>query len=58
MAGADHVGIGTDYDGIEVTAMGLEDVSSLHSVFDEMKRQGFSQSVTEKVSGLNFLRFL
>lgn len=58
VAGPDHVGIGTDYDGIEVTAMGLEDVSSLHSVFDEMKRQGFSQSMTEKVSGLNFLRLL
>ena len=56
VAGIDHVGIGTDYDGINVTPSGLEDISMLGLVFDEMKLRGYSDSEVEKVAGLNFLR--
>lgn len=58
IAGEDHVGIGTDYDGIEVTADGLEDISSLGLVFEEMRKRGFPERVVEKIAGLNFLRIL
>lgn len=58
VAGPDHVGIGTDYDGIEVTAEGLEDVSRFGLVLDEMRRRGFSRSDISKIAGGNLLRVL
>ncbi len=56
VAGIDSVGIGTDFDGIEVTPAGLENVSKIGVVFDEMSRRGYSEDQIEKVAGRNFLR--
>ena len=58
MAGPGHVGIGTDYDGIEVTAKGLETVASLGLVFGEMRRRGWSETEISGVAGGNFLHLL
>ncbi len=58
VAGVDHVGIGTDYDGIEVTAEGLEDISRLGIVTEEMRRRGFSTRDISKIAGGNLLRVL
>ena len=58
VAGVDHVGIGTDFDGITVTPEGLEDVSKLRIIFDEMKARGYSEEEIGKVAGGNFLRVL
>lgn len=56
VAGIDHVGIGSDFDGIEVTPEGLEDVSRIEVVFDEMHRRGYPDDAIEKIAGGNFLR--
>lgn len=56
VAGIDHVGIGSDFDGIEVTPEGLEDVSKMQVVFDEMTLRGYSDDQIEKIAGKNFLR--
>lgn len=56
VAGIEHVGIGTDYDGIEVTPYGLENISKIGKVFDEMRRRGYREDQIEKVAGKNFLR--
>ena len=58
VAGVEHVGIGTDYDGIEVTASGLEDVSKFPLIFEEMRRRGFGRREIGMVAGDNFLRVL
>ena len=58
VAGIDHVGIGTDYDGICVTPVGLENVSKLGCIFDELHSRGYSSDAIEKISGLNYLRVL
>ena len=58
VAGIDHVGIGTDYDGIEVTVAGLEDISCFSRLWDEMRRRGFSQRDIDRIAGKNFLRVL
>lgn len=58
IAGIDHVGIGSDFDGIEVTPEGLEDVSRLPLVFEEMRRRGYSEPDIAKVAGGNFLRVM
>ena len=56
VAGIDHVGIGTDYDGIEITPEGMEDISKLPKVFDELTKRGYSDDKIEKIAGGNFLR--
>lgn len=54
--GIEHVGIGTDFDGIEVTPKGLENISKLPVLFDELRRRGYSEDQIEKIAGGNFLR--
>lgn len=56
--GVDHVGVGTDYDGISVAPAGLENVSKLPVLWEEMRKRGYSSEDIEKIAGLNFLRVL
>lgn len=58
VAGIDHVGIGSDFDGINVTPEGLENASKMPIIFEEMRRRGYSESDIEKVAGGNFLRVM
>ena len=58
IAGIDHVGIGSDFDGIEVTPKGLEDISMMPRLFDELRGRGYSESDLEKIAGGNFFRIL
>lgn len=58
LVGIDHVGLGSDFDGIDVTPEGMEDVSCFSKVFDEMRLRGYTESDIEKVAGANFLRLL
>ncbi len=58
VAGIDHVGIGSDFDGINVPPEGLEDVSRMPAVFEEMKKRGYSDTDIAKVAGRNFLRVM
>ena len=57
-AGIDHVGIGSDYDGILVAPAGLENVSKIGLVFDEMRRRGYDEESVEKVAGKNLLEVM
>ncbi len=56
--GADHVGLGGDMDGIEVTIAGMEDVSTYPALFIELARRGWSQQDLEKLASRNLLRVL
>lgn len=58
VAGIEHVGIGSDFDGIEVTPAGLEDISCMPHVFEEMRTRGYSDADIAKVAGENFLRLM
>jgi len=58
IAGVDHVGIGSDFDGIEETVVGLEDVSKYPAIFAELARRGWSDTDLKKLAGGNVLRVL
>ena len=58
LVGTDHVGLGSDFDGIEVTPSGLEEISMMPVLFDELRYRGYSGSDIEKIAGTNFLRVL
>jgi membrane dipeptidase len=58
VAGVDHVGIGSDFDGITENVVGLEDVSKYPALFAELARRGWSNADLEKLSSGNILRVL
>ena len=56
VAGVDHVGIGSDFDGIAEVIQGLEDVSKFPALFAELARRGWSDDDLRKLAGENLLR--
>ncbi|HEU6452440.1 MAG TPA: dipeptidase [Gemmatimonadaceae bacterium] len=55
VAGIDHVGIGSDFDGITEVVVGLEDVSKFPALFAELARRGWSDEDLKKLAGENVL---
>jgi membrane dipeptidase len=58
LAGADHVAIGSDFDGIDTTPVGLQDVSAFPALFAELIRRGWSDEDLKKLARGNILRVL
>jgi membrane dipeptidase len=58
VAGIDHVGLGSDFDGITGVPAGLDDVSRYPDLLEELARRGYSDDDLKKVAGLNVLRAL
>jgi membrane dipeptidase len=58
VAGVDHVGIGSDFDGITDLVVGLEDVSKFPDLFAELSRRGWTDADLKKLAGENVLRVL
>jgi membrane dipeptidase len=58
VAGADHVGLGSDFDGIATVPAGLEDVSKFPDLIAELLRRGWSEQDVRKLLGLNVLRVM
>src|SRR6266705_649881 len=58
VAGVDHVGLGSDFDGITSVPLGLEDASKFPDLITELLRRGWSDQDVKKVAGLNALRVL
>ncbi|HJS46392.1 MAG TPA: membrane dipeptidase, partial [Gemmatimonadales bacterium] len=58
VAGADHVGIGSDFDGIDIGPVGLESVADFPNLFAELVRRGWSDADLRKLAGQNLLRVL
>ncbi|KAJ5894875.1 Peptidase M19 renal dipeptidase [Penicillium taxi] len=56
VAGFDHVGLGSDFDGIPTVPKGLEDVSKFPDLIAELLRRGVSDKDAEKVAGGNLIR--
>ncbi len=58
VAGLDHVGIGSDFDGITLAPRGLEDESKMPVVTAALMRKGYSERDIRKIMGENFLRVI
>ena len=54
LVGVDHVGIGSDFDGIDVAPQGLEDISMMPVLFDELRTRGYTERDLEKIASENF----
>lgn len=58
LVGIDHVGIGSDYDGVQATVKELSNVSELPNLTMELLRRGYSAGDIEKILGGNMLRVM
>jgi membrane dipeptidase len=57
LVGVDHVGIGSDYDGVgDSLPTGLKDVSTYPNLFRVLLERGLSEADVEKIAGANVLR--
>jgi membrane dipeptidase len=58
VAGVDHVGLGSDFDGIPDTPAGLDGVDKYPALLEELARRGWSDADLAKVAGANLLRVM
>ncbi len=58
VAGIDHVGIGSDFDGAPTMPEGLEDVSRYPVLFEELASRGYRDEDLMKIAGRNLLRVM
>lgn len=56
LAGIDHVGIGSDFDGVGTLPVGLEDVSGYPNIIGELLKRGYSPEDIKKICSGNILR--
>jgi membrane dipeptidase len=57
LVGADHVGLGSDFDGA-VMPLGMQDVTHIPQITDALLKKGYSESDIRKILGENTLRIL
>ncbi|KPK81740.1 MAG: membrane dipeptidase [Gemmatimonas sp. SM23_52] len=58
VAGIDHVGLGSDFDGCSAVPEGLEDVSKFPAITEELVDRGYAEQDIIKILGQNALRAL
>ncbi len=56
VAGIDHVGLGSDFDGVDMLPEGINGVESLPKITEELLRRGYKDEDILKILGENFLR--
>ncbi len=52
-----HLGLGSDFDGVEIPVKGLEDVTKLAQLADELSTRGISDASIARIFGYNYLEF-
>jgi membrane dipeptidase len=58
IAGIDHVGIGSDYDGVSGPPNGLDDVSRMPALIEVLLERGYTERDVKKILGENYLRVI
>jgi len=58
LVGIDHVGIGSDFDGVQAVPVDLKSVADLPNLTKELLRRGYSESDIDKILGGNMLRVM
>jgi membrane dipeptidase len=56
LVGADYMGIGSDFDGMAMPPLGLEDCSKLPNITEELVGRGYNEADIKKILGGNFIR--
>jgi membrane dipeptidase len=58
LTGYDHIGLGSDFDGIECTPLEIKGVQDIYRLFEELEKLNYPGEFIEKFAGKNFLRVI
>jgi membrane dipeptidase len=58
LVGAEHIGIGSDFDGIEKTPRDLKSIEDMNELFNRLAKMNYTQKQINDISGENFLRVI
>ncbi len=58
LGGENHIGFGSDFDGIEARPAGLHNAAEIPNLIAGLRRRGFGEALVEKIAGLNFKSYL
>ncbi len=58
LVGPDHVGMGSDFDGIPSWPEEIYDASRFPLIFEELEKKGYKEEDIKKIAGENFLRVI
>lgn len=58
LVGIECVGLGSDFDGIELVPRGVEEVSKVNNIFNELAKRNYTQQQIDNIAGVNFLRVI
>jgi len=58
VAGVDHVGLGSDFDGVSALPLGMEDITRLPRIAQALLDRGYSETDVKKMLGGNVLRVM
>jgi len=58
LVGADHVGLGSDFDGVNSLPAGLEGVEDFPKITEELVKRGYNRKEIRKILGGNFIRVM
>jgi membrane dipeptidase len=58
LVGPEHVGLGSDFDGIPSTPEGLEDATKMPGITRELVKRGYSEKDVRKILGGNHMRLI
>ena len=56
LVGVDHIGLGSDYDGVGSVPVGLDDVSTYPALTEALMKKGYSADDVRKINGGNLMR--
>ena len=58
LGGENHIGFGSDFDGIDEWPTGLRNAGDLPNLLSGLRRRGFGEALLEKIAGLNFKAYM
>jgi len=58
IGGSDHVGIGSDFDGVSGPPNGLDDVSKMPALIEVLLERDYAERDVKKILGENYLRVI
>lgn len=58
LVGTDHLGMGADFDGIEVTPVDIKGVEDINSIYNELLKRNYLEDDVHKIAGGNFIRII
>ncbi len=58
VAGVEHVGLGSDFDGIDVCPDGMEDIGCFGRILEELRSRGYGEREIAMIAGGNFMRVM